>query len=242
MSNGTLVAAESARLGRYDWASIEGELNESGAAVLDRLLTPKECSETVALYDDDKRFRSRIVMARHGFGKGEYKYFAYPLPKLVQQLRTTLYPQLARIANAWNERMGVDARYPTKHREYLSLCHDAGQARPTPLLLRYAAGDYNCLHQDLYGALAFPLQIAILLSRPLRDFSGGEFVMTEQRPRMQSRAQVIPLDQGDAVVFAVDQRPVKGTRGTYRVTMRHGMSRLRSGRRHVLGIIFHDAK
>jgi hypothetical protein len=236
------ASAESDRFSRFDWARFAEELNEKGAAVLERLLSTKECREIAALYGDDDRFRSRIVMARHNFGSGEYKYFSYPLPPLIGGLRAALYPHLAPIANAWNERMSVDMRYPTTHREFLAVCHSQGQTRPTPLLLKYEAGDYNCLHQDLYGALAFPLQAAILLSQPGADFTGGEFVMTEQRPRMQSRAEVIPLSQGDAAVFAVHQRPVTGTRGTYRVTMRHGMSRLRSGLRHVLGVIFHDAK
>jgi hypothetical protein len=230
------------RLARVDWRNIENELNGTGAAVLERLLTPNECREIAVLYDDDSRFRSRIVMARHGFGQGEYKYFSYPLPELIDNLRSALYPRLAPIANAWNDRMGIDLRYPAKHRDFLALCHGSGQTRPTPLLLRYETGDYNCLHQDLYGELAFPLQATILLSEPGKDFTGGEFVMTEQRPRMQSRAHVIPLAQGDAVVFAVHHRPVKGTRGTYRVNMRHGVSRLRSGHRLTLGIIFHDAK
>jgi len=230
------------RLASIDWRNVESGLNDTGAAVLGRLLTPMECRETAALYDCDAKFRSRIVMARHGFGKGEYKYFCYPLPPLVQTLRTALYPHLAPIANAWTERMGLEARYPATHREFLELCHKQGQTRPTPLLLRYETGDYNCLHQDLYGELAFPLQVAILLSEPGKDFTGGEFVMTEQRPRMQSRADVIPLSQGDAVVFAVHHRPVKGTRGTYRVNLRHGVSRLRSGHRHTLGVIFHDAQ
>ena len=230
------------RLAQIDWGCVGDELNGSGAAMVERLLTAKECREIAALYDDNNRFRSRIVMARHGFGQGEYKYFSYPLPPLVESLRTTLYPHLAPIANAWNERMGIETRYPEEHRAFLALCHRSGQTRPTPLLLRYEAGDYNCLHQDLYGELAFPLQTAILLSEPGEDFTGGEFVLTEQRPRMQSRAEVVPLKQGDAVVFAVHHRPVKGTRGTYRVTMRHGVSRLRSGHRLTLGLIFHDAK
>ena len=240
----TKIAATDAdgRLTRIDWTRVADELNGTGAAIVERLLTAKACREIAALYDDDNRFRSRIVMARHGFGQGEYKYFAYPLPPLVERLRTALYPHLAPIANAWNERMGIETRYPAKHREFLALCHRNGQARPTPLLLRYEAGDYNCLHQDLYGELAFPLQTAILLSEPGEDFTGGEFVLTEQRPRMQSRAEVVPLRQGDAVIFAVHHRPVKGTRGTYRVTMRHGVSRLRSGHRMTLGVIFHDAK
>jgi uncharacterized protein len=230
------------RLAGFAWTGVEEELNEHGAAVLQRLLSSSECRELAALYTDDSRFRSRIVMARHGFGKGEYKYFSYPLPPLIGSLRTTLYPHLASIANAWNGRMGIEARYPARHCDFLAPCHGKGQTRPTPLLLRYQAGDYNCLHQDLYGELAFPLQVAVLLSRPGEDFTGGEFVLTEQRPRMQSRAEVVPLSQGDAVLFAVHHRPVKGTRGTYRVNMRHGMSRLRSGQRHVLGVIFHDAK
>jgi hypothetical protein len=230
------------RLARIDWARVADELNASGAATIERLLSAKECHDLAALYGDDSRFRSRIVMARHGFGQGEYKYFSYPLPPLVENLRTALYPQLAPIANAWNEHMGIETRYPAKHRDFLALCHGHGQMRPTPLLLRYEAGDYNCLHQDLYGELAFPLQTAILLSEPGEDFTGGEFVLTEQRPRVQSRAEVVPLKRGDAVVFAVNQRPVKGTRGTYRVTMRHGVSRLRSGNRLTLGVIFHDAK
>jgi len=230
------------RLGRMDWSRAEDELNATGATLLGSLLTPEECRDIAALYDDDNRFRSRIVMAWHGFGQGEYKYFSYPLPALIASLRTALYPPLARIANAWNERMGIETRYPAKHCNFLALCHERGQTRPTPLLLRYETGDYNCLHQDLYGELAFPLQATILLSTPGNDFTGGEFVLTKQRPRMQSRAEVIPLAQGDAVVFAVHHRPVKGARGTYRVNMRHGVSRLRSGHRHTLGIIFHDAK
>ena len=238
-----IVAAGSGnRLGRIDWGRVADELSASGAALLGQLLTRDECREIAALYDDDRQFRSRIVMARHGFGQGEYKYFSYPLPGLVGSLRTALYPHLAPIANAWNERLGVERRYPAEHRDFLALCHEHGQLRPTPLLLRYEAGDYNCLHQDLYGELAFPLQATILLSAPGEDFTGGDFVLTEQRPRMQSRAEVIPLAQGDAVVFAVHHRPVKGTRGIYRVNMRHGVSRLRSGHRHTLGIIFHDAK
>jgi hypothetical protein len=205
------------------------------------LLTASECERISALYDDDEKFRSRIAMARHGFGRGEYKYFAYPLPARVAELRGALYARLAPIANRWNEAMGMSVRYPAAHAQFLERCHTAGQTRPTPLLLRYGPGDYNCLHQDLYGDLIFPLQTAILLSHPGTDFTGGEFVLTEQRPRMQSRPSVVPLARGDGVVFAVSQRPVQGTRGVYRTTMRHGVATLRSGRRHTLGMIFHDA-
>ena len=238
------AAAPSAvdRVAQCDWTQIVGELNSRGAAVLEKLLTPGECRSIAALYPDDSRFRSHVVMARHGFGKGEYKYFSYPLPALIGDLRNALYPRLAPLANHWNERMGIASRYPLEHAAFLDLCRQAGQRRPTPLLLQYAAGDYNCLHQDLYGDLAFPLQIAILLSAPGEDFTGGEFVLTEQRPRTQTRAEVVPLRQGDAVVFAVHHRPQQGTRGAYRVNLRHGVSRLRSGRRHTVGIIFHDAK
>jgi hypothetical protein len=230
------------RVKALDWSRIADDLAGQGCAVLDRLLSPAECRAMSSLYPEDDRFRSRIVMARHGFGRGEYKYFAYPLPDLIEGLRTALYPRLAPIANRWNEQMKISMRYPAAHADFIELCHAAGQMRPTPLLLQYDAGDYNCLHQDLYGELAFPLQVAILLSEPDRDHTGGEFVLTEQRPRMQSRAEVVPLRQGDAVAFAVHHRPVIGTRGTYRVNMRHGVSRVRSGRRHTLGIIFHDAK
>jgi hypothetical protein len=209
---------------------------------VERVLEPAQCRWLAALYTDDGIFRSRVVMGRHGFGRGEYKYFAYPLPDLVRELRAAFYVHLAPIANRWNEVLNIDVQYPTQHSEYLKRCADAGQTRPTALLLQYAAGDYNCLHQDLYGEHVFPLQIAILLSQPGEDFTGGEFVLTEQRPRMQSRAEVVPLRQGDAVIFAVHHRPVKGVRGMYRVNMRHGVSRLRSGQRHTLGVIFHDAK
>jgi hypothetical protein len=200
-----------------------------------------ECDELAALYTSEDHFRSRVVMAWHGFGQGEYKYFSYPLPDVVSRLRDELYPRLAPIANRWSAAMGMKARFPGKHAQFLKRCHAAGQRRPTPLLLQYGAGDYNCLHQDLYGEHVFPLQLTILLSQPGRDFTGGEFVMTEQRPRMQSRAEVVPLGKGDAVVFAVHHRPVQGTRGIYRVNLRHGVSRVRSGRRHTAGIIFHDA-
>ena len=213
-----------------------------GCAVLKALLTPDECQRIAALYPQEQHFRSHIHMARHGFGKGEYRYFKYPLPSPIAELRTALYRQIAPFANAWNERMNVATRYPKTHAEYLAKCHAAGQLRPTPLLLQYGPGDYNCLHQDLYGELAFPLQVAVLLSAPNRDFTGGEFVLTERRPRMQSRAEVVTLEQGDAVIFAVHHRPVQGTRGVYRVDLRHGVSRVRSGERHTLGIIFHDAK
>src|SRR5262249_49544817 len=225
-----------------DWTRIAGELDAYGCAVAGPLLAAEDCAALAARYDDDARFRSRIVMARHGFGRGEYKYFAYPLPGEGAALRAALYPPLAAIANRWNEQMGIATRYPDAHAAYLARCHAAGQTKPTPLLLRYGAGDYNCLHQDLYGEHVFPLQVTLLLSRPGEDFSGGEFLLTEQRPRMQSRAEVVPLAQGEAVIFPVHHRPVAGPRGTYRVNMRHGVSRLRAGRRHTLGIIFHDAK
>jgi hypothetical protein len=227
---------------RLDWQQLAGELNERGSALIKGLLTEQECRSIVALYSDQSRFRSRIVMARHGFGRGEYQYFSYPLPPPVADLRSALYERLVSVANGWNERLGVDVRYPAVHTEFLCRCHKAGQSRPTPLLLQYAEGDYNCLHQDLYGEHVFPLQVAFLLSTPGRDFTGGEFVLTEQRPRMQSRPEVVPLLQGDGVIFAVHHRPVHGTRGVYRVNLRHGVSRIRSGHRHTLGIIFHDAE
>jgi hypothetical protein len=230
------------RVDAYDWSALGAELDAFGCAVIDKLLTPEECAGIAALYPQEEHFRSHVVMARHGFGKGEYRYFRYPLPALISALRTALYGRLAPIANAWNERMGEGMRYPVVHDDYLTLCRDAGQVRPTPLLLQYVEGDFNALHQDLYGELVFPIQVAILLSEPGRDFTGGEFVLTEQRPRMQSRAEVVPLRQGDAVAFAVHNRPVRGSKGNYRVNLRHGVSRLRSGRRHTLGIIFHDAK
>ncbi|NPU66950.1 2OG-Fe(II) oxygenase [Bradyrhizobium sp. 83012] len=225
-----------------DWAVAERDLDASGCAVLPQLLSADACRTLASLYPDDSRFRSRVIMARHGFGRGEYKYFSYPLPDLIARLRPVLYAQLVPIANRWNATMGIAVRYPDAHADFLTRCHAAGQTRPTPLLLQYVEGDYNCLHQDLYGEHVFPLQVAILLSEPGRDFAGGEFVLTEQRPRMQSRAEVVPLRRGDAVVFAVHNRPVQGTRGSYRVTMRHGVSRLRGGQRHTLGVIFHDAK
>jgi hypothetical protein len=224
-----------------DWDRAGAELDAYGCAVAPALLDPGQCAALAGGYGNDALFRSRVVMERHGFGRGEYRYYAYPLPADLAQLRTGLYPPLARIANRWQAALGLDERYPLEHAQYLARCHAAGQARPTPLLLQYGPGDYNCLHQDLYGDHVFPLQVAVLLSRPGEDFSGGEFVLTEQRPRMQSRAEVVPLRQGDAVVFPVHTRPVNGTRGVYRVNMRHGVSRLRSGHRHTLGIIFHDA-
>jgi hypothetical protein len=230
-----------ARIAAYDWPSLCSEMDDQGCAVLPALLSPAECRAVAALYPDESRFRSHVHMARHGFGKGEYRYFCYPLPELVGGVRTALYPRLAELANAWNARMGIDVHYPGDHASFLARCHDAGQRRPTPLLLQYGPGDYNCLHQDLYGEHVFPIQVAVLLSEPGEDFTGGEFVLTEQRPRMQSRVEVVPLRRGDAVAFAVHNRPVQGSRGSHRVNLRHGVSRLRSGTRHTLGIIFHDA-
>jgi uncharacterized protein len=230
------------RVAAYDWNTVGTELDNCGCAVLPGLLPPAECAEIAALYPHENNFRSHVHMARHGFGKGEYRYFKYPLPKLIDGLRTALYARAVTFANAWNERMKIATRYPKQHTDYLKLCHDAAQTRPTPLLLQYGADDFNCLHQDLYGELAFPLQVTVLLSAPEKDFTGGEFVLTEQRPRMQSRVEVVPLRQGDAVLFAVHNRPVQGTKGTYRVNLRHGVSRIRSGSRHTLGIIFHDAR
>ena len=230
-----------ARVDAFDWQRVGKELDEYGSALLPGVLSPEECQALAGLYTDDGLFRSRVIMGRHGFGRGEYKYFSYPLPDIIQGLRTALYHRLAPVANRWNAAMGIDVRYPEQHGEFVQRCHDAGQLRPTPLLLQYGEGDYNCLHQDVYGEHVFPIQVAILLSKPAKDFTGGEFVLTEQRPRMQSRPEVVPLRQGDAVAFAVHHRPVQGTRGTYRVNLRHGVSRLRSGRRHTLGIIFHDA-
>lgn len=230
------------RVRAIDWARVSQDLDAEGYARVERLLTVDECARVAAWYDRAELFRSRVLMAQHGFGRGEYKYFAYPLPELVASLRTSVYPHLAPIANRWNEAMGFDVRFPDHHAEFLSDCHQAGQVKPTPLLLRYGAGDYNCLHQDLYGEQVFPLQVAMLLSAPGKDFTGGDFVMTEQRPRRQSRPMVVPLHKGDGVVFAVHQRPVQGTRSAYRVNLRHGVSCVRSGQRHTLGIIFHDAR
>ncbi len=226
----------------FDWESIETDLARYGSARLPAALRPDECRGLKASYSDQRLFRSRVIMARHGFGRGEYGYFAYPLPELVAELRRGLYPPLAEIANRWNEALGLAARFPPEHEAFLERCHAAGQQRPTPLLLQYGEGDYNCLHQDLYGEHMFPLQVAFLLSAPVDDFIGGEFVLTEQRPRMQSRVEVVPLGLGDGVIFPVHHRPVEGGRGVYRVNMRHGVSRIRTGHRHTLGIIFHDAR
>ena len=231
------------RAAAIDWGAATEALHQRGHAVLGPLLDAAECAALARLYGSAQAatFRSRVVMQRHGFGQGEYQYFSYPLPGVVAGLREALYPHLAPIADQWNAAMGIGVRYPARHADFIARCHAAGQVRPTPLLLQYGAGDYNCLHQDLYGEHVFPLQVAILLSQPASDFTGGEFVLTEQRPRMQSRVEMVPLNRGDAVVFAVHHRPVQGTRGPYRVQMRHGVSRLRSGQRHTLGIIFHDA-
>jgi hypothetical protein len=231
----------SGQVSTIDWDRVGSELDAHGCALLPALIEPAQCAAYAASYGQEELFRSRVVMERHGFGRGEYRYFAYPLPAHLAALRTALYLPLARIANRWQAALGLDGHFPQEHAQYLARCHAAGQEKPTPLLLRYGPGDYNCLHQDLYGDHVFPLQVAVLLSRPGQDFSGGEFILTEQRPRMQSRAEVVPLAQGDAVVFPVSQRPVNGTRGIYRVNMRHGVSRVRSGSRHTLGVIFHDA-
>lgn len=230
------------RIEELDWQRISQELDAQGCAILEGVLNREECRVLSELYPKDGHFRSRVVMGRHGFGRGEYKYFSYPLPAIVEGLRTVIYPRLAPIANRWNTSMGTEVRYPEMHADFVRRCHDSGQVRPTPLLLQYGEGDYNCLHQDLYGEHVFPIQVAVLLSEPGEEFMGGEFVLTEQRPRMQSRPEVVPLRRGDAVAFAVHHRPVQGTRGTYRVNLRHGVSRLRSGNRRTLGIIFHDAQ
>ncbi len=224
-----------------DWAQVGDALDAHGCAVLPGLLAPQQCKQLAQRYADAALFRSRVVMERHGYGRGQYQYFAYPLPADVERLRSALYVPLAGIANRWHAALGIDTRFPPTHADFLRRCHGAGQRRPTPLMLQYQAGDYNCLHQDLYGEHVFPLQVAVLLSQPGADFSGGEFVLTEQRPRMQSRVEVVPLAQGDAVVFPVNLRPVNGSRGPCRVAMRHGVSRLRAGSRHTLGLIFHDA-
>jgi len=228
--------------GALDWARLTATLAARGNAVVERVLSVEQCRALTALYPQEAPFRSRVIMTRHGFGRGEYKYFTYPLPAVVSQLRSALYPHLAPIANDWNAKLSIDVEYPRTHEAFLKRCHQAGQTLPTPLLLQYEQDDYNCLHQDIYGEHIFPLQIAVLLSAPDKDFTGGEFVMTEQRPRMQSRAEVIPLSQGDGVIFAVRERPVQGTRGIYRVNLRHGVSRIRSGHRQTLGVIFHDAR
>ena len=235
------IAREGSRFDEADDARLGEELGAHGYVVLRQILDPKECAALRALYADDKQFRSRVVMARHGFGQGEYQYFAYPLPELVGELRTALYPRLAPIANRWNELLKIETRYPGDLGEFLQSCHDAGQQRPTPLLLKYGEGDYNRLHRDLYGPTQFPLQATILLSDPARDFTGGEFVLVESAPRAQSRAEIVPLSLGDMVIFAVNARPVPATRGVKRVALRHGVARIRSGHRMTLGLIFHDA-
>ena len=242
MTAAVAPAGMAARLATLDWQRIEADLDAHGYAVASAILAQENCQALAQSYLNDELFRSRIIMARHGFGRGEYKYLRYPLPEEISELRTALFPPLSRIANRWNEIMGIHVRYPDDHAKFLDRCHEAGQVQPTPLLLRYGAGDYNCLHQDLYGEHVFPLQVAFLLSAPQRDFTGGEFVLTEHRPRMQSRAEVVPLTQGDGVIFPVHHRPVQGTKRFYRVNMRHGVSRLRSGERHTLGVIFHDAR
>jgi hypothetical protein len=229
------------RLASHDWTDVARALDAQGWAVLPALLAPPECDALAGLYGAAEGFRSRVVMGKHGFGRGEYRYFAYPLPRLIEALRSALYARLAPIANQWHAAMGMEVRFPADHAAFIQRCHQAGQTRPTPLLLQYGAGDYNCLHQDLYGEHVFPLQVATLLSAPGEDFDGGEFVLTEQRPRMQSRAAVVPLKKGDAVIFAVHSRPVQGGRGVYRVNLRHGVSEIRAGHRHTVGIIFHDA-
>jgi uncharacterized protein len=230
-----------ARLTALPWAAVAGALDARGYATFGPILGADECRQLTDLYAEAVRFRSRVIMQRHAFGRGEYQYFAYPLPEVVEALRQAVYPHLAPVANRWNMALGRDATFPDQLDDYLSRCHAAGQARPTPLLLKYEADDYNCLHQDLYGELAFPIQMTVLLSAPDRDFTGGEFLLVEQRPRAQSKGEVVPLDQGEAVLFAVSHRPAQGTRGTYRVNLRHGVSRIRSGRRFTLGVIFHDA-
>ncbi len=230
------------RVNRYDWKAIGAHLDAHGWATLPDLLTLAETEAIAGLYDDDGVFRSHVVMARHGFGRGEYKFFKYPLPEVIGDLRTALYPRLVPTANRWNEAMGIAVRYPDAHPDFIARCHHAGQTRPTPLLLQYGEGDFNALHQDVYGEHVFPLQAMVLLAEPAKAFTGGEFVLTEQRPRMQSRVEVVPLRRGDGAVWAVRNRPVQGTRGTYRVNMRHGVSRIRSGHRHTVGVIFHDAR
>lgn len=242
MSRPAIIKSIAERVEGVGWEEVSRDLDAEGSAVIKGVLAPDECDEVRRLYDNDSLFRSRVVMERHGFGRGEYRYFRYPLPELIRDLRTSIYPYLRPIANKWNEEMGVDIKFPPTHAEYIRRCHEAGQDKPTPLILKYGSDDYNCLHQDLYGEHVFPLQIAVLLSEPEKDFTGGEFVMTEQRPRMQSRPMVVPLRKGDGVVFGVHHRPVRGKKSVYRVNLRHGVSRIRSGNRYTLGIIFHDAK
>jgi hypothetical protein len=235
------VAKRTNRTQHYDWQTITDHLDAQGWALLPEVLDAGECQSLAGLYDDERGFRSHVLMARHGFGRGEYRYFDYPLPPLVETLRTSLYPHLAPLANHWCSTMGLDVQFPESHADFIARCQAAGQTKPTPLLLRYVAGDYNCLHQDLYGEHVFPLQVTFLLAEPGREFCGGEFVLVEQRPRMQSRPMVVPLRRGDGVIFAVNQRPVQASRGAHRVGMRHGVSEVQSGNRHTLGIIFHDA-
>ena len=242
MSRAAIIKSIAERVEGVAWEEVSRDLEAEGSAVIKGVLASDECDEVRRLYDNDSLFRSRVVMERHGFGRGEYRYFRYPLPELIRDLRTSIYPYLRPIANKWNEEMGVDIKFPPTHAEYIRRCHEAGQDKPTPLILKYGSDDYNCLHQDLYGEHVFPLQIAVLLSEPEKDFTGGEFVMTEQRPRMQSRPMVVPLRKGDGVVFGVHHRPVRGKKSVYRVNLRHGVSRIRSGNRYTLGIIFHDAK
>jgi uncharacterized protein len=237
----TIDAGSASHIQSINWDAVQLELDSYGAAVAGPLLSPDQCQALVDGYDNEVLYRSRVVMARHGFGRGEYKYFAYPLPSIVAELRETLYPPLAEIANRWNKAMGIEIRYPAEHAAFQARCHQAGQTKPTPLILKYGPGDYNCLHQDIYGDHVFPLQVAFLLSKPIEDFAGGDFTLTEQRPRMQSRVEVVPLEQGMGVIFPVRHRPVQGTRGIYRVNMRHGVSRVRSGQRFTMGVIFHDA-
>lgn len=230
------------QVANLDWAAIGEELDKFGAALIGPLLTPRICTSLINRYDEEGLYRSRVIMERHGYGRGEYRYFAWPLPEIIQQLRQELYAPLAKVANRWNGAMGIEVRFPDEHEAFRRRCHAAGQVKPTPLILKYGPGDFNCLHQDVYGEHVFPLQVAFLLSEPGREFTGGEFTLTEQRPRMQSRVEVVPLQQGTGVIFPVRQRPVQGSRGVYRVNMRHGVSRVRSGSRFTLGIIFHDAK
>ena len=242
MSTPATINSIAERVEAVSWQQVSRQLDAEGNAIIPSILSPDECDKIRGLYEKKNIFRSNIVMERHGFGRGEYRYFSYPLPDVIAVLRTSIYPHLVPIANSWNETLKIEVRYPTKHADFIDRCHRAGQEKPTPLLLKYGTDDYNCLHQDLYGPHVFPLQVAILLSEPDQDFTGGEFVMTEQRPRMQSRPMVVPLHKGDGVVFAVHNRPAEGKKGRYRVNLRHGVSRLRSGSRYTLGIIFHDAQ